>query len=229
MEEKRRTRKAVLMIFAGIGVIIVSIFLGFKALTTVFLFISNFNNSNKVSTKDDFIPPSPPQLFLPYEATNSAQISIRGFAEPGATVYVTLNKNPLKNVIVSEEGEYFIDEVKLESGKNDFSAVAIDKAGNESQQSNLKSIIYSDKIPKLEITNPADNAKISGKDSFVEIKGNTDPENRLTINERVIILNSSGSFNYRLGLSNGENKILISATDRTGNKKEVTLTVNYGL
>lgn len=215
------------MIFAGMGAIVISIFLGFRALTTVFLFISNINKNNQVSTKDDFIPPSPPQLFLPYEATNSAQINIHGYAEPGATVYVTVNKNPLKNVLVSDEGEYFIDEVKLEFGKNDFSAVAIDKAGNESQQSNLKSIIYSDKIPKLEITNPADNAKISGKDSFLEVKGSTDPENRLTINDRVIILNSTGTFNYRLGLSKGENKILISATDRTGNKKEVTLTVNY--
>lgn len=204
-----------------------AIFLGFKILTQIFLFISQWNMSSQVTVKDDFIPPSPPQLILPVEATNSAKLTIMGYSEPGATVFITQNSEPVENVVVSDEGKFVIADIELAEGANEFSAVAVDPAGNESQPFEPKTVFYLNKPPKLTIATPTDKQKVSGRDNFIDIKGLTDEGVKLTINDRQIVVTNTGNFSYRFTLAPGENQIWVQASDRAGNAMREELVVIY--
>lgn len=227
IENKRRTKKAFLMLVVTVGVIAISIFAGFKILSMIFLFISGMNLNNQVAIKDDLIPPSPPRISLPYEATNSSQITITGRAEPRATIYITQNEKPLGNVVVDDQGTFLLTGVKLNEGYNLIDAIAMDEAGNKSQGSTQVNIYYSSKLPNLEISSPSNNQQIRGGDPRIEIKGETDPENRVTINDRVVIVNASGSFNHVYNLVPGENIVRVSAFSRAGNQKTEELKITY--
>lgn len=63
--------------------------------------------------------------------------------------------------------------------------------------------------PELEILNPANDAKIS--ENFIEIKGQTEKEARVFINEKEIFLDSQGMFKTTIDLQKGINYIKISA------------------
>jgi hypothetical protein len=215
------------MWFLAGGLVVGSVVAGFKFLTRFFLFISSLNLNNQPTIKDDFIPPSPPRLFLQYEATNSATITLSGSGEPGTTVFVTQNKNSLGDLVVGDEGNFAITNVNLTDGQNVFSAVAVDNAGNKSQAATPEVIYYLHKPPKLEISSPADGQKFTGANNFVEVKGTTDAGARITVNDRVVIVAANGSFSYRLGLVSGDNQVVILATDRAGNQQRQEIIVKF--
>lgn len=91
LEEKRNMNKAVWLILGTFVLIGLTVTIGFNLLTKIFIFMGNVNSTNKPVEKSDFIPPGPPVLLSMYDATNSATISLKGVAEPGATVYLTQN------------------------------------------------------------------------------------------------------------------------------------------
>jgi hypothetical protein len=66
--------------------------------------------------------------------------------------------------------------------------------------------------PRLEIYEPKSGAVVQNQE--VEIRGETNPQNSVYVNDRLIKINSDGSFNYNLKLFPGENKILIKAVNR---------------
>jgi cytoskeletal protein RodZ len=66
--------------------------------------------------------------------------------------------------------------------------------------------------PKLVVEQPMDGEKIG--DDQVEVKGKTDKEASLYINEQLIDIDEQGNFLYSLDLYPGENKIEIKAVDR---------------
>ncbi len=227
IEDKRRSRKAAgLIILSGI-VLGLAIFVGQKVLTGLFLFISSVKNSGQTSVKEDFIPPGPPLIYLPYEATNSATISISGYAEPGVTVFMTLNSGPIKNIVAADDGSFLIADVPLKDGDNNFTAVAVDAAGNKSQPADVRTVYYSNKPPKLEINSPNKGQNFAGSNNRIEVKGLTDPQAKIMINDRQAIVGGSGNFSYWMGLNSGENKITVLAIDEAGNEQQQELTINY--
>ncbi|MBD3359454.1 MAG: hypothetical protein GF365_01990 [Candidatus Buchananbacteria bacterium] len=66
--------------------------------------------------------------------------------------------------------------------------------------------------PELVIYNPANDAKIS--ENFIEIKGQTEEEARVFINEKEIFLDSQGLFKTTIDLQKGINYIKISAVKK---------------
>jgi hypothetical protein len=215
------------LIFGSFLIIFISIFFGFKVLTKMFLFITQLNSSGRPVEKSDYIPPSPPVFISRFEATNSAYLVLKGIAEPGSMVFLTQNSNSVKSVVASENGEFEFSQVILTDGDNEFFGVAVDPAGNKSQPSNKLNIYLSIKEPKLVIEKPITGQVFSGNNSKIEISGLTDPEVRLTINERVVIVATDGRFHHQLGLSPGENKLLISAVNKAGNRIQKEITVSY--
>ena len=204
----------------------VFIVFGYRFLSQFFLFISSLKMGNQPALKDDLIPPSPPQLFLPFEATNSAQVKLTGSTEPEITVYVSLNKTSVGIVTANENGD-FEQNLQLNEGQNTITAVAIDMSGNKSQPSIPISVDFRSAMPKLEVITPKDGQQFSGTNNRVEIKGKTDPENRIMINDRVVIVSSGGNFSFTAGLVSGENSFIIRAVDRAGNQKQQELKVIY--
>jgi hypothetical protein len=226
IEEKRNIRKASLLVFITVLLIIAAAIVGIPLLTRMALFFSSFN-AQTGNDKLDNIPPAAPQLVLPYEATNSATISIEGYAEAGSTVYLTQNVETDEITVTEDDGTFIFEDLALKSGENVFSAVAMDKAGNKSLTSAQKQIIYSHKSPKLVIDTPTDRQVVTGESNRMEIKGSTDSGNRVSVNERNIIVGSSGAFTGLYYLANGENVLVFISQDLAGNQTRKEMTVTY--
>lgn len=173
------------------------------------------------------MPPSPPAIMLPYDATNSAVIAVDGSAEPESMIYLTNNEQPSGNTITLEDGTFTFLNINLVPGSNVFAAVAVDKAGNKSKASVGENIIYSNTEPKLEIIKPTDEQTFSGNESPIEISGSTNSDNRVQINNRLVIVGVDGRFTTRAKLTSGINVISIIAIDVSGNQTKKEITVNY--
>lgn len=223
VREKKELKKAVLFLFGSFLILFLFISLGIPFLGRVAVFLGNLK-SQSTAEKTDIIPPSPPSFsFLP-EATSSAQLNLVGYAEPESTVTVFLNGIKQEEVVVDKEGSFSIN-LKLSEGENEIYASTKDAAGNESLKSEKQTVILDTKPPELEILSPADGETFYIPKNKIEIKGKTEPNVVLMINDHQVILNSEGEFTYPFTLSSGENKIKLVATDKSGNQteKEITL------
>ena len=97
----------------------------------------------------------------------------------------------------------------------------------ESDFSQDYKISYLKDEPKLEISFPNDGASFSKADQEINIRGTTDPENAVKINDFIAIVDTEGNFSYILKLKEGENKIKIVAANLAGKTSEKELTVSY--
>lgn len=224
LEEKKNIRKAFLLMLGTVFLIILTILVGIPALIRMAAFLGDLRASSRPVDKTDIVPPAPPRMSLPYEATNSATQVIDGAAESGATIFLTLNGESLGTVVSREDGTFIFSRVELRQGDNSLMAVAVDQAGNKSRESAPISLYYSNKSPDLNIESPTDRQQISG--NKIEIKGSVADSSRLMINDRLIVVGSNGKFSTVWSLNSGENELVFVATDRAGNqtRKELTVT-----
>jgi hypothetical protein len=226
-EERRSLRQAIFFGFLTIVFLLLLIFLGIPALIKMAIFLGEIRSSSQPVKTEDVLPPAPPIISPLPEATNSAQIVLRGFAEPGATVEVFLNGSSKAKLVVEKNGEFSSSKITLTSGRNEIMAQAIDSAGNASQNS-AKMIIYYDlSAPKLTISEPPDGSDYYGEENQIKIAGITEEGAAVTINGRLIVINQDGSFETTLNLKEGGNPIKIVATDQAGNQTEKEISVNY--
>ena len=218
LEDRRNLRKAVLFGLGTVGLIGLLMLLGIPILVRMAIFLGDVKSSGRPVDRSDIIPPAPPQIRMAYEATNSAQIDILGYSEPGAIVYLTDNGESVGNVVTTENGSFSFSDTALTSGDNAFTAIAVDQAGNKSQTSEEETVYFSNKAPDLTVGvgTPAE-----GK---VEIKGATNGT-RLVVNDRLVILGAGGKFQTLISVPSGESTLVFVATDRAGNqtKKEVKI------
>ncbi len=77
--------------------------------------------------------------------------------------------------------------------------------------------------PYLEVQQPTDQQSIS--QSSVTVIGRTDPENKVTINNQEISVDSSGKFSQEIKLSDNTNNIIIVSTSKSGKETKVERTV----
>ena len=101
---------------------------------------------------------------------------------------------------------------------------------NYSEPSNEVSIEIKDTTPPtITINSPEDGAETS--DDFVNVSGTITDDlsgiDSATINGNSLTLNSDGSFSTTVSLTEGDNTITITATDKAGNKATKTITVVY--
>ena len=193
--------------------------------------LSRLGTREETFTQRDRVAPPPPTLAGIPQATNSAKLNIKGFAESGSTVQLFLNGSEKDSQLVSTEGQFVFEETNLESGENEIYAIAKDTAGNESRQSNVYKVVIDRKPPKLEVTEPEDNAIIKeekDKQTFVLVKGKVEEGATVTVNDYQAIVREEGNFEYRLPLTEeGENTIKIVVRDPAGNKTTIEKTVIY--
>jgi bacillopeptidase F len=227
LEEKRNVRKATFLTLGGVAIVALVIVIGIPLLVKLLLFMGNLKSANQPVDKTDLIPPGPPQLIVPYDATNSATLTISGIAEPGSTVFLTDNSDTLGNVVVADDGTFNYVDNNLDDGTNQIVAVAVDQAGNKSQPSQTTQVIYSKVAPKLELSAPTDRQTFSGDPARTAFTGKTDPDVRLTVNDRVIIVDSAGNFTSTFNLNPGDNTLVVIATNKAGNQTRKELVVTY--
>ncbi|KKU03296.1 MAG: hypothetical protein UX99_C0027G0006 [Candidatus Amesbacteria bacterium GW2011_GWB1_47_26] len=218
LEDRRNSRKAVLLVLGTIVLLALAVFGGIPVLVKMAVFLGDLKSSKMPVDKTDLIPPPPPSFSLPYDATNSARQTISGSSEAGSTVYLTLNGESVGNVVAKDDGIFTLGNINLKDGDNTLIAVAIDQVGNKGNASTEVDVYYSNKPPELTV----ETSMVA--DNKVEIKGTTSGV-RLTANDRLIIIGQGGKFATTINLNPDEKVLVLVTVDRAGNqtRKEVEL------
>lgn len=182
------------------------------------------NDKKEVNTTSNqtFVPI--PSLDLLPQATKEKNLKITGSSISGLTIEVYLNGSKIGEVKTDDNGD-FEKEVTLTDGDNIIKARAV-KEGKESEFSDSETVTLKNSGPTLSIDSPTDGADIHGG-SPIQVKGKTDPDSSVTINDFQAIIDSSGNWSYYLTLVSGGNDIKVTSTDGAGNKTDKAIHVNY--
>lgn len=170
---------------------------------------------------------APPILNIPFEATPTAEIDIKGYATPNSKVKLFLDDEEQKVVDVSENGDFVFQNISLSLGANNIYAKSLDEKNQESLLSKNIQIIYDNEKPTLNLSEPEDNKTIQGGDKKVKFSGNTEADAQVFINGNQVIVNKDGNFNTELSLNEGENTFSIKALDSATNEVEISRRVTY--
>lgn len=170
---------------------------------------------------------APPVLNIPFEATNTAQINIKGFGTPNSKVAIYLDDDKKDTVEVSSDGTFESSNISLVLGTNNIIGKSIDENNNESLPSKNLKIIYDNEKPKLDISEPQDDKKIQGGDKKIKIAGRTETGAQVYINDSQIIVDKDGNFSSEQILNEGDNNFSIKAIDKSSNDTEISRKVSY--
>lgn len=170
---------------------------------------------------------APPVLDIPFDATNTAKINITGYAPSNSKVELLIDEEVEDTTETKEDGSFEFRSIALSLGTNNISGKTIDDKGTESLPSKTLSVYYSNEKPNLSISEPENNKEIQGGDKKVAIKGKTDLNINIYINDTRIITSSDGSFSSDQPLNDGDNNFNIKAIDKAGNEAELSRKVIY--
>lgn len=170
---------------------------------------------------------APPVLNIPYEATNTAQINIRGYATPNSKVKIYIDDEPKQTVSVLDDGSFAIENVILNLGANNIYGKTISEQDKESLPSKTIRIIYDNEKPILEIFEPEDGKNIEGGDKKVKVRGKSEPQAKVFINDALVVVSPDGTFNMDYPLNEGDNIITIKSVDRANNSTETVRRVTF--
>lgn len=170
---------------------------------------------------------APPVLNIPYEATNTAAVDIKGFGTPNSKVKLYIDDNPEQTVDVSGDGSFNFEDVSLNLGTNNIYGKTLDDTEKESLPSKTIKLFYDNEKPPLTIFEPEDGRKIAGGDKKVKVSGKTDPGVKVFVNETQVIVKSDGSFGMDQPLNDGDNIISIKAVDSASNITDIQRAVIY--
>ncbi len=77
----------------------------------------------------------------------------------------------------------------------------------------------------LTITSPIDGASVTAP--TITVAGTTVPNADVSVNEKDLTADATGRFSTAIALEEGDNPILVAASDDNGNASEVELTITY--
>lgn len=199
---------------------------GLKMLLNTSIFVANIFNKNEIVplTKNEDVYGSINIDDVP-SATNSAKIIVSGSVVNYNVLRFYINGEKVKEKeIVSSDN--FNEEIgDLVKGNNEVYVKALTKDGKNSKKTEIFQVFFNNEKPKLEISEPADNLKTSKQD--LSIKGATDKEIFIKINDFPIVVDANGNWETNIKLKDGDNLITIIASDLAGNTESKIITVNY--
>jgi len=201
-----------LIVFLGIFGI------SFLSKVTNFIFSLTGQKTQIVLNKET--PISAPKLDSMPRYTKDKKISIKGKSKPGETIKVFVG-NESKEVISNANGE-FTASFELTPGiEQTIYAIAV-KGSVESPQSKLYTVTYDSTPPELKVVTPENGASFFGSQNQSQIiHGETERAAKLMINDRLVIVQGDGNFDYRITLNEGDNIFLLKSSDEAGNETEL--------
>lgn len=176
---------------------------------------------------EQVIPPQTPILFPTPDATNSAEISLSGYAQTDTTVTLYNNSVRVQEVSPNTDGQFVFQSITLTEGDNDI--YVLSRTDKKSEAKSAQHLIVLDtKPPTLTITSPTDKTTITRRrEQSLSILGTTEPKTRVYIQDKLVFTNNQGNFSGQYQLGDGENVLKIRALDAAGNSTESTLTVYF--
>lgn len=100
--------------------------------------------SNSISVVLDTTPPNVPTISPPHAVVNTSTITISGTAESNSIVRIFVNGTKQKEGAASSSGNFTISDIRLKGGDNPITAIAMDKAGNPSAESEPVHVVYTE-------------------------------------------------------------------------------------
>lgn len=223
---KQTERNLLLVIIGGAVLILVFIFFGVKLLVNFSLFVEKKNDvsANEQSNNEIMVAPILDPIV---SATNSASIDVTGIAGSGDYVTLYVNGKQLKKADIKDDNTFAFRDVDLDKGDNIIKAKAFNDDKKESKFSDSESVTYSNKQPSLSVDFPSDGETYHKDNNPLRVRGKTDKNVRVTINDFWAMVNDDGNYYYNLPLQNGDNQITVVATDDAGNKTTKSLKVSF--
>ena len=224
-EERKNRKRAYFLIVITLGLIVLIFTYGLTGAAKFSAFLLELRTGTEPVEVSDSTPPPPPRFDSQPSATNQDSLELKGSTEAGSTVNITVNGKK-EEVLANSEGRFLLT-INLSEGINSIVAYAKDNSGNVSQKTETEIILDKDE-PSLEISKPEDGAEFFGsRQRQLIIEGKVEENAKVQINDRVVVVESDGTFSFVTTLSEGENNFTVKAEDEAGNKVEKTLKVKY--
>jgi hypothetical protein len=221
---KKTVFLGILTIVSGVLVLLY----GLPLLIKFSIFLGEGKNKKNTISEEKIMPPLAPRILRDYEATNSATIKIKGFAEAKVTVELFKNDISIGTTEVSENGDFVFDRIALDAGDNYFSAIASTEKSGSGDGSETMKIIYDTVAPELNLTNPTEE-NLSVDYTDFDIVGTTNKGSSVTINNRIVKVDDDGGFREKWQLTTGKNDLVIVARDVAGNETKKSISITYSL
>lgn len=225
--EKKSTVRLIVNVILSLFLLYILITWGLPFLVSSLSFLNRFKSITHRSSNKEVALLAPPVLNIPYEATNSAQIRISGYSTPNLKVKIFIDDNLKTTTKVNDNGSFSTEPVSLVLGTNNITSKTVDDKGEESLPSKNIKVIYSSERPKLDLSSPSDNQQIKGGDKKVNVSGVTDPNDNLVVNGVTIVVGGDGHFSVDVPINDGDNNIVVAATNSVGNTTQVSRKVTY--
>ncbi len=226
VEEKLLLKQT--MLFLGLFVLLLTLF--FFVIVPFLIRVTAGPEGGLSTITDSEVVPLTPVLSAPVTATNSAQITLRGFNEKGATVILLQNGTESLRTQTADDGSFNLD-VTLQDGENSLEAYSVlgdDSNQKQSAHTPIYIITLDTEAPTIDLSAPKEGDKVQGKkNQLLTVSGSTDQGSKVTVNDRLVHLGADGTFTTVLSLNNGDNQLTVKATDRAGNTAEQVLKVSY--
>ncbi len=160
-------------------------------------------------------------------ATSNEKITVSGHSYyTNGTIELFVNGVRRDETDLVNSQNFKFGDVRLAEGTNFIKVRAI--TGNKkSGFSDEEQITYNKNAPKLEVSSPQDGQSFHKGDQQITVRGTTDADNSVNVNGFIAIVDSSGNFSYNYNLSNGDNKLTVTATSPAGQTTIKELTVSY--
>ncbi|PIS12576.1 hypothetical protein COT70_00220 [candidate division WWE3 bacterium CG09_land_8_20_14_0_10_47_33] len=227
-EEKTELRRLVKILATSLLALVVLYYIGINLLTNVGSFWAVLRGRSGEFFQKDTIAPPPPYLSPLPLYTNKEKVKIEGYAEAGSEVTLFVNDNEAGKTVAEKGGQLTFPAVPLNEGENQITATAKDGAGNVSLKSSVLKIIFDDTPPKLTVNKPKEKQQFSGENNKIRVSGKTEPGVIVRVNDLQATVLADGNFTFvMLAAREGEVKLIITATDRTGNETKKEITVIY--
>lgn len=227
LEENKQQKRLIVAIAGSVGIIIFLALFGVKMLIAFSMFVDSVRGNTPSSQQPVTSIILPPTLDPLPIATYSSQLRIGGTGTSGFTVIVFDNNKELKKSTVAGNGVFTLQLPALKEGQHTLTVKQSDNKGNTSESSNTVTVVIKNTKPALTIDSPDDNATITGDTNFIEVKGTTETDTTVSINNRIAVIHTDNTFSYTHPLADGDNTLTITATDLAGNKTTIERKVTY--
>jgi hypothetical protein len=226
IEERTAKRTMILTIAGTVGILGILMIFGVNILVNFSVFLDKMRGSGPVPTPTPAYV-LPPVLDALPEATNTATLSVSGKGNPFYSVTLIVNDIPLRTIKAASDGAFLFTDVKFADGTNTVRAKQANDHGSTSSPSEDTTVEIKKSKPKLELTSPSDGMSVSGDTNTVSVAGKTDDGNRVTVNDRFVIVRTDGTFQYDFPLPEGDTTLKITVTDPAGNQTTEERKVKY--
>lgn len=175
------------------------------------------------------LKPTPPVFSDVPEATSSASVSVRGFAQPGVEVVLVMDGAEYDRVLTDDSGIFEFDGIILSEGENNISSYAVNSRGGESESSKAYSIRVDRTPPELRVTAPESGRVFRGtEERVVEIRGEVSEEGvKVYVGERIAIVSTEETFEQSYQLQEGDQEVVVKAVDVAGNETSESLSLRW--